>query len=141
MNTFGITLNTTLNFEYNTDLSTFEEFEDFMSSYDMDDLLMMVTQKHESEVAELEPGTDIEIEMVHIQDDTFSAIPEDPNRPDHFHNIRCDLWIEYVIIELDYIPFCWTAILLLQLRWSRPYRLARLIRLQLFLIYFEFFCI
>ena len=106
MNTFGITLNTTLNFEYNTDLSTFEEFEDFMSSYDMDDLLMMVTQKHESEVAELEPGTDIEIEMVHIQDDTFSAIPEDPNRPDHFHNIRCDLWIEYVLIELEYIPFC-----------------------------------
>ena len=91
----------TFTYDYNTDLNTFSDFVEFLKHCN-DDLLMMLTQEHESKVEELAPGHDVDIQRVTAHESTFKAVPQDPNRPDHFNDISCDITLEYIVFKTDY---------------------------------------
>ena len=95
-------LELTILYTINTDLNTYQDFEKVLEEkWVHDEILMILTMEHENKIAELAPGTDIEIGTIHPQDDTFEAIPEDPERPDHFNDVSCELFIEYYVIDVN----------------------------------------
>ena len=53
---------TYINYTTTTDLNTIEEFEDFINDrWVQHDLLMLLTHKHENDIAQLDEGTDVAI--------------------------------------------------------------------------------
>tara|TARA_R110001592_G_scaffold39314_7_gene129420 strand:+ start:814 stop:1107 length:294 start_codon:yes stop_codon:yes gene_type:complete len=93
---------TYINYTTTTDLNTIEEFEDFINDrWVQHDLLMLLTHKHENDIAQLDEGTDVAIDIVHIQHETFKAVPEYASRPDHFNHVSCEFFIEYSVINVD----------------------------------------
>ena len=81
------------NYTINTDIDNVDDFLAHVETCQQSDILAKVTMEHENNVGQLAPGTDIKIEIIHPQEDTFKATPSGPVCFD----ISCDLFIEYSI--------------------------------------------
>ena len=85
------------NYTTYSDIDNIDDFWDHIESVEQDDILAMVTMEHERTVGQLDPGTDIQIDCIHPQEDTFKATETGAICFD----VSCDLFVEYSVIALN----------------------------------------